>query len=103
MKFIRKLIEDFHQWRKESEEAIRIRDAKIKAYDEIRTHILQEMAGATGYPTADRSLKFVPRLLFDMYEMSSLPWQRYTDVKSANEGYNNLLYKTMPVTWENDK
>lgn len=103
MKFIRKLIEDFHRWKREAEEEISIRDAKLRAYEEIRTHILQEMAGATGYPNPDRSLKFVPRLLFDMYEMSTLPGARYTDVKAANEGYDNLLYKSMPVTWEDDK
>lgn len=99
MRFIRKLAEDFHQWKSEAEHDMRVKEAKIKAYDEIRLYILQEMAGATGYPNEDRSLKFVPKWMFEIYEMSSFPWQRYQDVTAAEQGYNNLLYKNMPVTW----
>jgi hypothetical protein len=48
-----------------------------------------------------RGPQFIPKFNFELYETLLTPVERYMDTKTASEGYNNLLYRNIPVTVEN--
>lgn len=39
---------------------------------------------------------------FQFYESTLQPQLRYTDVETANLGFSNLLYKQVPIMWDNE-
>ena len=84
-----------------AEQEEQIKAAKLKQFDEIKLYIMQEMASVAA-PTAEnrQEMAFVEPWLYELYELVLLPWQRYEDVNAAHKGYENLLYKSRPVTPE---
>lgn len=45
-------------------------------------------------------VEFTTQLLFEKYESLLNPQLRYTDTKSADAGFQNLMHKTAPVFWD---
>lgn len=45
---------------------------------------------------------FSSQNVFELYESGLLPQVRYRDVKSANAGFDNLMFKGVPMFWDFD-
>jgi hypothetical protein len=45
---------------------------------------------------------FMGQGVYEIYESALTPNVRYTDTKSANAGFSNLLFKQVPVYWDRD-
>jgi len=45
---------------------------------------------------------FCGRAWFEAYEASLTPQVRYTDTTKANLGFQNLMFKNVPITWDPD-
>ena len=45
---------------------------------------------------------FTDQVVFEFYESTLTPQLRYTDTKTANLGFMNLLYKQTPIHWDFD-
>jgi hypothetical protein len=45
---------------------------------------------------------FTERVVYEFYESTLTPQLRYTDTKTANLGFMNLLYKQTPIYWDFD-
>lgn len=74
---------------------------KLRAYNDMFSYVKEHIAAEVGEDgLKDRKLCFVDKWAFELYELGLLPMQRYQDVKSAQDGYDNLLYKSTPITWK---
>lgn len=81
---------------------VRDKTAVLFANVDVRSFVAEASNSASDSGTDRIDAVFTAQDVFELYESQLTPQVRYSDVKSANAGFQNLMVQGVPMYWDFD-